>query len=90
MTITFVRLLTGRVMPVDPVPDERGNVLAERARDGHLIRGLVRPVDQGDPAPPLKRYMPHFATCSNPPKSATPVASTTDAAPAAVAPEPLF
>lgn len=86
VTITFVRMLTGRIMPVDPVPDERGNVLAERARSGHLIHGLVRPIDQDVPDPALRRYMPHWATCSNPSK---PAPSTTDAAPAPVA-EPLF
>lgn len=58
--IRFVRLDTGRALPVDPAPVVDGNVAAVRA-GGHLI-GYVLSHDK--PMRPLHlRYMPHHATC---------------------------
>lgn len=61
LPIAWVTLLSGRVMPVEPVPDARGNVMA-RWRLGRLLDGMVRPVGMSTP-PGWERYMPHKATC---------------------------
>lgn len=55
----------GKTMPVDPEPNEAGNVIL-LFRDGPLAPPTVKvlsPDEMGDPAYEGQRYMPHFATC---------------------------
>lgn len=56
----FVRLDTGRSIPVDPIPDPTGNVAARR--DGRGLVGHVvskdHPVEDGQ-----QLYRPHIAAC---------------------------
>lgn len=61
---------TGKRIPVDPVPDESGNVLAKaqqiRATTGEVTgTELVgHPRRKGEETPPgWALYMPHYATC---------------------------
>lgn len=69
-SIHFARMRTGKVMPVDPVPDDRGNVIARKVGTGQYIAGYVEnlPSDGSTPVDPPGhvRLMPHFATCSHP------------------------
>lgn len=59
-----------KLRPVDPVPDELGKVLAERA-GSRLIRGRVSPV--GEPGwSGAVRLRDHFETCSGIPPRRTP------------------
>lgn len=59
--ITFVRISnTGRVLPVDPAPDEDGNVFARMV--GGSLAGHVRTKDEHLPAG-WSVFMPHHATC---------------------------
>lgn len=61
-TITFVRLDTGKPIPVDPIPyPDRGNVIAKRNGRGDLVGYVLsreKPLLVG-----YERYMPHFKTC---------------------------
>lgn len=58
--VAWVLLSTGNRMPVDPVPDERGNVAARLV--GRRLEGRVLKKDE--PAPEgWQRYMPHQALC---------------------------
>lgn len=51
---------TRRLMPVDPVPDDRGNVYARRVAG--RLHGHVRTA--GEECPPgWLTYMPHVRTC---------------------------
>lgn len=68
--VLWVRMPSGRVMPVDPVPDDEGNVAA--MRDGHGVwLGHVLKADERA-RPYEKRFMPHFATCKPSPVRAVP------------------
>lgn len=82
--IVFVRMLAGNVMPVDPAPDDLGNVIARRTPGGALLEGRVLGDKRAATPPGLVRLMPHWATCSNPPRRkpapetpATPAGGTT-------------
>ena len=58
--ILFVILNTGKRIPVDPMPNPRGNVAARRIGNnlhGHVI-GNALAVE-----PPYLAHMPHAATC---------------------------
>lgn len=63
--IRFVRMPSGRAMPVNPAPTNRvdmGNVVA-RVVAGSL-EGYVISLDRG-PSPAYSlRFTPHYATCS--------------------------
>lgn len=58
---------TGRRIPVDAVPDEDGNVLARRGKDGELVGHVMTKGEQTPDVIPgqtsWSRWMPHFATC---------------------------
>ncbi|GAA0189681.1 hypothetical protein GCM10008944_01370 [Cytobacillus oceanisediminis] len=58
--VKYVLLPTGKRMPVDPVPDEDGNVAARlvgRQLTGHVLR-------RGEDVPDgWQRFMPHQALC---------------------------
>jgi hypothetical protein len=59
-TIRFVRLDTGRPIPIDPIPHERGNVAAREA--GTTLVGYV--ISASKPLrPEYWTYLPHRATC---------------------------
>lgn len=60
-TVLWVRMPSGKVMPVNPVPDDEGNVTAMRDGRGVWV-GHVLKADER-PMPYEKRFMPHFATC---------------------------
>lgn len=52
---------SGKRIPIDTVPTDRGNVVIER-RSGDLVE--VRVLGKNTPRPPDQPvYMPHFATC---------------------------
>lgn len=58
--ILFVRLDTGRSIPVEPIPDPTGNVAARRDA-GFLVGHVVakdHPVEDGQ-----QLYRTHFAAC---------------------------
>lgn len=61
-TIRFVKLDTGRAMPVDPHPSaEHGNVAATKRPGGQLHGHVIsdaKPILDGQ-----QRYTPHFASC---------------------------
>lgn len=64
--IRFVQLATGSKMPVNPKPDDRGNVAARQVgRD--LVGRVLRRGDRQIPAG-HDLYRPHFATCERPAK----------------------
>lgn len=60
--VMWAKTETGRNLPVDPTPDDTGNVLIERDVAGVLQAWTLGPNDTR----PGQRYMPHFATCPNP------------------------
>lgn len=68
--IRFVQLDTGTALPVDPQPNPRGNVCAQRI--GGQLHGHV--ISHHHPAiPGAERWMPHHATCpERPPRIARP------------------
>lgn len=71
-TIKFVRLDTGRLIPVEPIPNTRGNVAAAKRPGGRLIGYVIsekRPLEPG-----FASYVPHFADCKQArrPKTPTP------------------
>lgn len=58
--IRFVHLDTGKAMPVDPIPNARGNVAARRI--GSKLHGYV--ISATHPMDPMfLRMVPHYATC---------------------------
>ena len=61
LPIVFVKLDTGKAIPVNPYPDtERGNVAARLL--GRNLHGYV--ISRDHPADPLHlRMIPHAATC---------------------------
>jgi hypothetical protein len=60
-TIRFVRLDTGKPIPVDPIPQpDRGNVAAHL--EGKTLVGYV--ISSAKPLQAAyERYVPHFASC---------------------------
>lgn len=77
--IRFVRLDTGKAMPVNPLPNPTGNVTATVVM-GRLA-GFV--ISEGHkPRPRALRFVPHFATCEERKKKAD--------KPAPVVEEPLW
>lgn len=59
--IKFVRMPKGKLMPIDPVPDEDGNVVARLV--GGSLAGHV--LTKGEEVPDgWTRFMPHAATCA--------------------------
>lgn len=58
--IVFVRVISGKAIPCNPIPGETGNVLAELI--GSRLEGWVEshahPWRRG-----MLRYRPHYATC---------------------------
>lgn len=62
--IRFVQLNTGSKMPVNPKPDDRGNVAAKQV-DRDLVGRVLRRGDHQIPAG-HQLYRPHFATCERP------------------------
>lgn len=70
MPIRFVRLDTGRLIPVDPRPFHAGNVAASIS--GNTLVGFVMSKEhRPGPLTPF-RFMPHAATCSERPKTSKP------------------
>lgn len=59
--IRFVRLDTGRALPVNPVPNPRGNVSAHIA--GGRLHGFVISRDKQPGPLDSYRMVPHHATC---------------------------
>lgn len=61
LPIRFVQLDTGKALPVNPTPDERGNVAAHLS--GTRLVGFVISRDhRPGPLDPF-RFYPHHATC---------------------------
>lgn len=68
--IRFVKLATGKALPVNPQPDPRGNVAAHLA-GGQLV-GFVISRDRLPGARDPFRFVPHYATCEDAKKPAKP------------------
>lgn len=84
-SIVFVAMDSGKLMPVDPLPDELGNVVCTRDELGRYLHGQVIPA--GLPVPDgYVRFMPHFATCARPEDRSVPEPSNPEPWP----PDPLF
>lgn len=62
MPIRFVRLPTGRLIPVDPREHQAGNVAASLSGD-NLVGFVISKEHRPGPLTPY-RFMPHAATCS--------------------------
>lgn len=65
-TMRWVRMRTGSAMPVEPIPDDRGNVAALRGTNGQLIDGQV--IKKGTDHDALRIagyqiFLPHKAVC---------------------------
>lgn len=60
-TVLWVRMPSGKVMPVDPEPDDDGNVAAMRDGRGVWIGHVLAAGERT--LPYEKRFMTHFATC---------------------------
>jgi hypothetical protein len=58
--------VNGRRMPIDPTPNELGNVIVSRNDTGQLLATVVG--KNTDEIPIGTRFMPHFATCERYPK----------------------
>jgi hypothetical protein len=56
---------TGRNMPIDPVPDDAGNVVVVTLPGGKLVAHVI---GKNTEMPVGTRFMPHFATCPTYPK----------------------
>ena len=57
----------GKRMPVDAMPREDGNIMLTHYPDGQIAADYVNPTlfEEWDvPAPEPRRYVSHFATCS--------------------------
>lgn len=81
MPIRFVRITTtDRAMPINPLPDQTGNVAA-RITGGRLVGFVISRDNRPGPLDPL-RFMPHAATCEARKKPST--------TPTPAADEPLF
>lgn len=69
--IMWIETVDGRRMPLDVAPNPAGRVILEVARAAGESYGARRArVLLRDEEPPLGalRYMPHHATCKNPPR----------------------
>lgn len=60
--VLWVTLPSGKRMPVDPEPDDDGNVAAYRDARGVWVGHVLRADERT--APFEKRFVPHFATCA--------------------------
>lgn len=58
--VVWVVLTTGRRMPLDPAPVERGTVVLDRPDNLGRVVPASAEVPEGTP-----RFAPHFATCPN-------------------------
>lgn len=64
-SILFVRMAaTGRPMPIDPAPDDRGNIAAQKAPRGY-VNGRYLAKDEQLREHEI-RFMPHWGTCNDP------------------------
>lgn len=63
--VKWVKTRQGKALPVEPAPDNNGNVVAMRTSRGTFVDGHVIPV--GQPIPDgYTRFYPHFSSCSAP------------------------
>jgi hypothetical protein len=67
--VVWVRTVTGSMMPINPMPDPGGNIIARAAADGGARAAVLNTSMQADPAyAGRERFMPHAATCPNMPR----------------------
>jgi hypothetical protein len=60
----WVRAESGKQMPIDPMPNPRGNIVAVAAGDGGARARVLNTSMQADPAYAGRDlFMPHAATC---------------------------
>ena len=59
--IRFVRLESGKAMPVDPMPSPSGNIAARR--NAHQLEGFVISRDRQPGGTYSLRFRAHYATC---------------------------
>ncbi len=70
--IVFVRLITGRAIPCNPIPGETGNVIAlVGTRLEGWVESAAHPWRDG-----MLRYRPHYATCTEKPAKPPPPPDT--------------
>jgi hypothetical protein len=66
-SLIFIKMRSGKAMPVDPWPDTLGNVAATMDTFGRWIDGHVTPPRDGRIIEPgYQIFMPHFNTCAEP------------------------
>lgn len=62
--VVWVRAESGNPMPIDPMPNPRGNIIAVAAGDGGARARVLNTSMQADPAYAGRdRFLPHAATC---------------------------
>lgn len=62
--VVWVRTEGGKTMPIDPMPNPAGNVVAQGAPDGGARARVLTTVMSNDPAYAGRdRFMPHAASC---------------------------
>ena len=67
--VVWVRTATGSTMPINPMPDMGGNIVALTGADGGARACVLNTSMQADPAyAGRQRFMPHAATCPNKPR----------------------
>lgn len=64
--VIWVRTRTGKSMPLDADPDERGDFYVVEGDDGKLEGHHVRTYPGGSLPASEDRYTSHFATCTAP------------------------
>lgn len=64
-TIVWVVMRSGKKAPVAPNPDDRGTIVATRARNGQLVNGHHYRTDDGL-LPGERCYVHHRAVCPHP------------------------
>lgn len=65
-TIRFILTEAGKPMPVEPIPDKRGNVAARKLSTGDYAGGrVIKSATSRDAliAAGYSIFIPHFATC---------------------------
>lgn len=64
--VAFVKTAaTGKLMPLDPQPNDDGNVFVTRNDAGQTLAVVLK---KGETPPIGTLFMPHYATCPNLPK----------------------
>lgn len=83
LPIRFVRMPSGKAMPVNPLPDREHGSVAAHLMGGALVGFVITPDRRPGPLDPF-RFVPHAASCEERTRS------TSSTTPTPAADEPLF